>query len=238
MRLPLTLFGLAAAPLAAQPLAPQLVQTVSGATLDVSAEGQSRRTPDLAVVTAGVVTQAVDAASAMRENAARMDRVIAALKRAGLADRDLRTANIALQPQYRYAQNQAPAITGYQASNTLTVRFRDLKRAGAVLDTLVASGANQINGPDLTLDDPNAALDEARADAVAKARARAVLYAQAAGLRLKRILSISEGVADMPRPPMPIVMRQSMAVMDAAESKILPGEQTLSVAVQVRFEFE
>lgn len=234
-------FGLALAAASAPALAqtaPVPVQTVAGTVLEVSAQGESRRTPDIATISAGVVTQAQDAQGAMRENAARMDRVIAALKRAGIADRDVRTSNISLQPQYRYANNEPPVITGYQASNTVTVRFRDISKAGAVLDALVATGANQINGPDLGLDNPAAALDEARVDAMAKARARAELYARAAGLKVKRILSISESMYEMPRPPVPVLMRAQGMAADAAESKILPGEQSLSVNVQVRFELE
>jgi uncharacterized protein YggE len=228
---------LATTPALAQTV-PVPVQTISGTVLEVSAEGESRRTPDLATISAGVVTQAADAAGAMRENTTRMDRVIAALKRAGIADKDLRTASISLQPQYRYADNQPPVITGYQATNTVTVRFRDIGKAGAVLDALVATGANQINGPELTLDDPTAAMNEARLDAMTKARARADLYARAAGLKVKRILSISEGAFEMPRPPVPIMMRGQAMVAEAAQSKILPGEQSLTVNLSVRFELE
>jgi uncharacterized protein YggE len=173
----------------------------------------------------------------MRETATKMDRVISALKRAGIADKDLRTTSISLQPQYRYAENQPPVITGYQASNMVTVKFRDIGKAGAVLDALVATGANQINGPELGLDDPAAAMDEARLDAMAKAKARADLYARAAGLRVKRILSISESAFEMPR-PVPIMMRAQGMVADSAQSKILPGEQELSVNLSVRFELE
>lgn len=226
---------LSAAPGAAQTLTVP-VQTINGTVLDVSAQGESRRTPDIATVSAGVVTQATDAATAMRENAARMDRVIAALKHAGVAERDVRTASISLQPQYRYANNQPPVITGYQASNTVTVRFRDIAKSGSVLDALVATGANQINGPELGLDNPTAAMDEARVDAVVKARARAELYARAAGLKVKRILSISESSLETPR-PIPIMMR-AQAMADGAESKILPGEQSLGASLSVRFELE
>jgi uncharacterized protein len=226
---------LAAAPAAAQVATPPL-PPITGTLLEISAQGETRRTPDLATISAGVVTQAPDAATAMRENAVRMERVIAALKRAGVADRDVRTANISLSPQYRYGENVPPIITGYQASNTVTVRFRDIARSGSILDALVATGANQISGPELGLDKPEAAMDEARLDAVAKARARAELYAKAAGLRVKRILSISEGMYDMPR-PMPVMMRQ-MAVAQDAESKILPGEQQVGVTLSVRFELE
>ena len=227
--------ALAASPAVAQTQALP-VQSISGTVLDVSAEGQSKRTPDLATVSAGVVTQAADAASAMRDNSARMERVIAALKRAGVLDRDIQTASVSLQPQYRYAQNEPPVITGYQAQNTVTVRFREIGRAGAILDALVATGANQINGPELGLDNPAAATDEARLDAMTKARARAELYARAAGLRVKRILSISEGGGFMP--PRPIVANMRMQSMDIAETKIMAGEQSIGVTVSVRFELE
>jgi uncharacterized protein len=234
-RLPLALLALATTPAAAQVL-PMPVQQISGTVLDVTAEGESKRTPDMATISAGVVTQAADAAAAMRENAARMERVIAALKRAGILDRDIQTANVSLQPQYRYAQNQPPVITGYQAQNTVSVRFRDIGRAGAVLDALVATGANQINGPDLGLENPAAAMDEARLDAMSKAKARAELYARAAGLRIKRILSISEAGGYVPPRPMPVALRAQ--AMDVAETKIMAGEQALSVNLQVRFELE
>jgi hypothetical protein len=225
-----------ATPLAAQPQA-LVSHPVAGTVLELTAQGESRRTPDIATISAGVVTQAADAAGAMRENATRMDRVIAALKRAGVTDRDVRTSTLSLQPQYRYADNQPPVITGYQASNTVTVRFRDIARSGTVLDALVATGANQINGPELGLDQPAAALDEARTDAVAKARTRAELYARAAGLKVKRILWISETMQDMPR-PMPAMMRTMDVSESAPASKILPGEQSLSVSLSVRFELE
>lgn len=225
-----------AAPALAQTM-PVPVQTISGTVLDVTAEGQSTRTPDLATISAGVVTQAADAAGAMRENATRMERVIAALKRAGIADKDLRTASISLQPQYRYGENQPPVITGYQASNSVTVKFRDIGKAGLILDALVATGANQISGPDLGLDNPAAAMDEARLDAIAKARARADLYARAAGLSVKRILSISENTMETPR-PLPVMMRAQGMVAEAAKSQILPGEQELRVNLSVRFELQ
>lgn len=225
----------AAVPAGAETL-PVPVQTISGTVLEVSAQGESKRTPDIATISAGVVTQAADAAGAMRENAGRMDRVIAALKKAGIADRDIRTSTISLQPQYRYANNQPPVITGYQASNSVTVRFREIAKSGAVLDTLVGQGANQINGPELGLDDPSAAMDEARVDAIGKARARAELYAKASGLKVKRILSISEGSYDMPR-PMPVMARAQL-MAEQADTKIMPGEQSLSVSLSVRFELQ
>lgn len=206
---------------------------LDGTVLDVSATGSSTRVPDLAVIQAGVVTQAATAAEAMQQNSAQMAKVMAALRKAGIAERDIQTSTINLSPQYRYAQNEAPVITGYQASNQVSVRFRDVAKSGTILDTLVREGANNISGPNLTIDKPDAALDEARVDAVKKARARAELYAQAAGLKVERILAISESGA-LPNPPMPVMMMRAAAA-PAADTPVSAGEQELNVTVTVRF---
>jgi len=222
-------------PAAAQTPIAVPVTPMAGTQLDIVARGESTRVPDVATISAGVVTQAADAAGAMRENAQRMDRVIAALKRAGVADRDIQTATIGLNPQYRYQEGQAPVITGYQATNSVSVRFRDVEQSGAILDALVAEGANQINGPDLTIDKPQAAMDEARLDAMRTARERAELYAKAAGLSVRRIVAISETLEMGPPVPMPVMRMQAA---DAAESKVIAGEQTVGITLSVRFELQ
>lgn len=205
-----------------------------GTILDVSAEGRTTRVPDLATVRAGVVSQGDTAAAALADNATRMARVLAAVKRAGIAARDVATASVQLSPQYRYADGQPPAITGYQASNTVSIRFRDVAKAGPVLDALVAQGANQIDGPSLSIDQPDAALDEARGDAVKRARARAALYAAAAGLRVVRVISIAEAGEDAGNPgPQPMFMARAKAA--DASTQIAAGEKQVSVTLSVRF---
>jgi uncharacterized protein YggE len=206
-----------------------------GTRLDVVTTGEVTRVPDIARISAGVVSQSVRATDAIAQNARAMDKVIAALKRSGVADRDIQTSNLSLNPDYRYVENQPPVLTGYRASNEVTVRFRDIKETGRILDALVSEGANQINGPMLTIDKPDAALDEARQKAFAAARARAELYARAAGMRVGRILSISESGAAIPIYPTP--MMRGMVAQDAA-AKIAPGEQSLSVTLSVSFELD
>jgi uncharacterized protein len=208
--------------------------TVTGTRLDVVAQGSVKRIPDVAIISAGVVTQARDAKSAMATNATAMARVLTALRGAGVADRDMATAQIGLSPQYRYAENQPPVVTGYQANNSVTVRFRDIAKSGAILDALVAAGSNQISGPTLTLDKPEAAQDEARSDAIKTARARADLYAKAAGLTVKRIVAISEN-GDVAR-PMPMMQMRAQMSDASAKSEIVPGEQEIGVSVSVTFE--
>jgi uncharacterized protein YggE len=218
--------------LAAAPASADVTTTpIAGTALDVSATGTSTRAPDIATISAGVVTQASRAGDAMTANAKAMTATIAALKRAGVADRDIQTQSINLQPQYRYGDNQPPVLTGYQASNRVSIRIRDLAGAGGVIDALVAAGANQIDGPTLTVEHPEAALDEARAKALSTARARAELYAKAAGLHVRRIVRISESEGSPP-----IVRPMAMMAKRAETTPVEAGEQELTVNLSVVFE--
>ena len=132
--------ALPAAPAAAQAAAQQ-TQTITGTRLDLSTTGEVTRVPDLANISAGVVTRASTAAAALKENAEKMDRVITALKQAGIADRDIQTSSINLNAEYRYPQNQAPQLTGYTASNQVTIRFRDIAASGKVTSRTKLDGA-------------------------------------------------------------------------------------------------
>jgi uncharacterized protein YggE len=223
---------LASAPIAFAQDKPAMLAD-GGTLLQVSAHGESHRTPDVAEMSAGVVTQNAEANAAMRENANRMTAVVAALKKAGVADRDIQTGSISLNPQYNYQQNQPPKIIGYQASNTVNVRLREIGKAGDVLDALVKQGANQINGPTFSIDKPDAAMDEARTDAIKHAQARADLYAEATGLKVRRIVSISES-GEMAQPPRPVMM--AMAKTADAGTPIAAGENTLAVDLNVVYE--
>jgi uncharacterized protein YggE len=220
------------APATAQQAA--ITQTIAGTRLDVTATGDVTRVPDVAIISAGVVSRAATATGALQDSANRMDRVLAALKRAGVADRDIQTSSVNLNPEYRYPENQSPQLVGYTATNTVTIRFRDIRNSGKILDALVAEGANQINGPSLTNDKPEAALDEARAKAIAAGRARAELYARSLGMRVVRVVSVSESggyAVPPPAPPMPM-----MAAESRAYTKIEPGEQKLQVSLAITFE--
>jgi uncharacterized protein YggE len=229
------ILAMTAAAAVAQPMQPPM-PPIQGTRLDIVAEGEVSRRPDVVTIGAGVVTQAATAGEAMTENARRMTATIAALRKAGVADRDIQTSSINLNPQYRYGENVPPVITGYQASNQVSVRFRDVARSGAILDALVAQGTNQINGPSFALDKPEAALDEARAQAIATARARAELYAKAAGMTVRRIVSISEAGGGAPQPPMMVMAMRSKA--ESADTPVQAGEQKMTVSVSVSFELQ
>ena len=226
--------GALASPVAAQQVT--IGQTIAGTRLDINATGEVTRVPDIAVISAGVVARSPTATGALQDTADRMTRVLAALKRAGVDPRDVQTSNVSLNPEYRYPENQPPQLVGYTASNTATVRFRDIRSSGKILDALVAEGANQLNGPTLTIDKPEQALDEARSKAIATGRARAELYARSLGLRVVRIVAVSDGGGSEIAQPLPLVV--TGVRMQAAQTKIEPGEQRLQVNVAMTFELQ
>lgn len=226
-----------AAALAVLAAAASQAQTMTApATLTLTAEAKAAGTPDVADIGAGVVTQGAQAGAAMAENARRMTAVVAALRKAGIADRDIQTSALTLEPQYRYGDNQPPTLTGYQARNRVTVTLRDLPRAGRVIDALVAEGANQIDGPNFRIDKPEPLADQARRQAVADLRRRAQLYAEAAGLSVRRIIAISEGQAAEPPMPRPVMVQ--MAKAERADTPVAPGQSEIAVTVTMSFELQ
>ncbi len=226
------LAAMATTPAAAQQ-AEHAVHHIEGTVLQVAAEGRVESAPDMATISLGVMTEGQTAAAAMAENARRMNALTQALRRAGVAERDIQTSNLSVNPQYVYAENQPPRVTGYQANNQVTVRVRNLDNTGRVIDAAVAAGGNTVNGISFSHADPEAQLDAARRAAAQNARRRADLYAQAFGMRVHRVIAISESGGYAPPMPMPVMAR--MELSDAA-TPVAPGEITTNVSVSVTYE--
>jgi hypothetical protein len=192
----------------------------------------------MATISTGVVSEAATAKDALAKNNAAMAAVIATLKNASVAEDDIQTSNFSVQPKYPpYQPNQtaAPRIVGYTVSNQVTAAVKDLKKLGAVLDGLVQAGSNQINGISFDVAEPKPMLDEARKKAVADARAKAELYASAAGVSLGRVVQIAESASVMPPQPM---YRMAMAPAAAESVPIAAGQQTVAANVSVTFEIQ
>lgn len=204
----------------------------------VSGEGESTLAPDMAIVSLAVMREAETARQALDENNSAMSAVIAAMKEAGIAARDLQTAGLQINPRYVYPQNndgeQQPRIVAYQVSNTLTVRVRDIAKVGEIIDQSVTLGVNQGGNISFVNDDSSAAMTEARKRAVQDAVARATTLAEAAGVGLGSVLEITE--QSFARPPMPI---SAKAYRMEAASDAVPveaGENSYRVQVNVTFE--
>lgn len=232
----LTLLLATVAPSALAQPAPTTASSIFQATtLNLSSYGEVRAAPDMALINLGVTSEAPTAAGAMSANASRMNAVLVALKKAGIAAKDIQTSGLNLNPQYVYEQNQPPKLTGYQASSQVTVTVHDLARLGAAVDATVNAGANQVNGVSFGLDDPTTAENAARLEAVKSLQAKAALYAGATGYRLQRLVSLSEGGGYSPPPPMPMASfaKRDMA---AAGTSVSPGELTVRIDVSGIYE--
>ncbi len=196
MKRPLVCLPFATLALFATPLAAQTALEIApGQTLlEIQATGESYAAPDEATLNAGVVTFATTSRQAVADNAREMDRVVKALRATGIPSRDIQTSNISLNPQYNYDRQggEPPQITGYQANNSVTVRVRNIGKASDYLTAMFEAGANNVNGPYFSLSNAEKATATARTDAVAKAKTEAEAYAVAFGMRIVRVLRISE----------------------------------------------
>ena len=218
--------------------APAMAQTADAAfratTFSLAAHGETNVAPDMATITLGVQTDDMTAAGALRANGAKMNQVMAALRRAGVADRDIQTSNLNVNPQYVYEQNQPPKFNGYQVTNQVTVTVRDLNRVGQAVDATVGAGANTVSGISFGLQNPQVAEDAARMDAVKALQAKADLYAKATGYRIVRLVNLSEGGGYTPAPPMPMY---AMAKRESADSTQVAGGE-LKVRIDVTATYE
>ena len=204
----------------------------------VTGTGEATARPDIAVISAGVVVQGGTASAALADNGRAMNAVLQQLRTSGLADADVQTSEFSVTPLYERQPPERettapPRIIGYQVSNRVTARVRDIDRLGAVLDALVNAGATNVDGPWFDIADPEEVLGQARDAAVADALARARRYAAAAGVRLGEIISIEETGAFVP-PPRPMMRAEAMA----SDVPIAPGQTELSASVTITFAIE
>jgi uncharacterized protein len=212
--------------------------------ISLSGTGEVKAVPDTASINAGVVSDAKDAKSALEQNSAAMNELFKELKSAGIADRDIQTTNFNISPVYepytpKKPQPQRRRIIGYQVSNGVTVRVRDLARLGDLIDRMTVAGANRMNGIGFFVDKTENLLEEARRKAMADVRRKADLYADGLGVKLKRVLTISESVSSPgPRPyrSSGMVALAKSAAREAAP--VAAGEQTLSIRLSVTWELE
>jgi uncharacterized protein YggE len=216
-------------------IAPASAQTVPARTLSIAGNAEVHAVPDAALVSTGVVTESETAAAALKSNSAALSKVLDAIRSFGVEAKDLQTSGLSLEARYyrpeKPSATDRPRIIGYTAANQITVRVRDLGKLGDLLDKVAVAGANRIDGIQFIISSQEGLLDEARRKAVADAKAKADLYAQAAGFTLGKVMSFTEETAA----PTPRPMGRAMAVSGAAAPPvpIEAGEMTLSVRVRV-----
>lgn len=199
--------------------------------LQVSATGQNETRPDEARFGAAVVTFATTAEAASQLNATKMTAVIAAIRALGIDEKDIQTSNVSVSKV-----DWGPNRGKYQANNSVSVRVRDVAKAGPAIAAATAAGANNISGPDLRVSDPEKASRSAYASAFKAARARADTYAEAAGLKVIRVLRIRDG--GTPSMPMPVEMYDMAVAQEAAPAPpppVMAGTSQSTAQVSVDF---
>jgi uncharacterized protein YggE len=214
--------------LVAAPALGQAPRTDFPPAISVSGEASVSAPPDLAMIDAGVASDAKTAREAAEANNSAMAKVLQALKTANIDDKDYQTSRLSLQPQY--APNRpGQTVIGYHASNRVSIRLRDVSKVAGVIDALVGAGANDIGNIYFAVAEPSKLLDQAREKAVADARRKAEIYAKASGVSLGTPLSISEDGT-----PAPMFRVKTLAApMAAVPTPVAKGEETLSITVSV-----
>ncbi len=230
------LFATLLVPSVLPPIAMAETQQQTPRTIAISGSGEVTAAPDMASVTVGVVEQADTAGAALAANNTKMGALLTALKDAGIADKDVQTSNFSVNPRYEFdQQKQTQKMIGYEVSNQVTVRVRKLDQLGALLDTLVKAGSNQMYGISFSIADTAKLEDEARKRAYADAKHKADVYAAAAGVKVGKVLSLSESSGY--RPPMPVFARK-MAADAAPAVPVAAGEASVSASVDVVWEVQ
>lgn len=206
--------------------------------LTVSGRGEVKAVPDEARIGAGVVREARTAGEALAANSQAVRNVLAALRQAGVEERDVRTRQVSLSPVYepRPKRDRPRQIVGYRASNQLSIRARDLEKLGALMDALVVAGATNLNGPHFAHGEPRPLQDEARRRAVQDARRKAELYAEAAGVTLVRLLRLDEGGVSIPRPRRMMAARVELDSAPRGPVPIAVGENVIGASVTLVYE--
>jgi uncharacterized protein YggE len=220
-----TLFALAIAAAALTPLS----ATAAEKLITVTGEATVAVAPDMAVIRIGVTSQGKTAHEASDANAKQMTKVLAAIKGTGVADRDVQTSRLSLQPQYDQNKSGTARLLGFLVTNQVTIKIRDTGKLPIILDTAIAAGANEMSGIEFVVSEQSKLLDQARDDAIADAHRKAELYAKAAKVKLGKVVAISEEGSNPP--PRPV-----MQAMRAGAVPVAPGEQMLRASVTVSYE--
>lgn len=228
--------------LAAMAAAPALAATVEieaeGPVIELSVYESVTTEPDLVTIGAGVTSEAPTAVQAMRQNSVEMRKVIDQIKSLGVDDKDIQTTGINLNAQYDYdRENRRQIFRGYSVSNRVSVKLREIDETGRVLDALVTAGATDLSGPSFSIEDDEAAKDEARKRAVARAKERAEAYANMLGYDGVEVLEINETLRGSN--PMPQMAARAVLGAEAAadmSAPVQPGQVSTGVNITIKYE--
>lgn len=202
-------------------------------TFSVSAEGKEIAIPNIAELKIGLISEGKNLVEVQKENTKRFNLVINFLKEQGINEKDIRTENYSITPKYRY--DKVMEIVGYTVSQNLSVKVRDLNKVGVILGGAVKNGANNVSGPNFTVEDEKVYLDKARENAIKEAKEKAEKIAKAAGFRLGKIISITESLYTPPPVYFGVATEKAESI---PTPKIEPGSQEIKITVTITYEIK
>jgi hypothetical protein len=218
------------------PFSVNSVTTNKNDAFSVTGEGKAVVKPDIALVSVGVEADSNSVKQVQNQINQTINQVTAALKKLGIEEKDIKTTNYNINPNYDWT-NGRQRIIGYHASTNLSIKVRDIDKTNEVIDTATASGANQVGNITFDVDDKTKAEDEARKEAVEEAKKKATQAAKIAGFKLGKIINYQEGKNDLPQP---ITLRETAKVgLGAGEpTEVQPGSSEIRIVVTLSYEIE
>lgn len=231
--LPILALGLAVVPATALAQG-EYDLTAEAPLIELGVAEQINSAPDNATFGTGIQTTAPTASEALRMNSAAVEKLMARMKALGIAERDIQTSGIGLNARYDYQREGEPVFRGYEVSNQLSIKLRDIDRLGEVLDALVAAGATNLYGPTFGIDKDEELKREARAKALERGRVQALDFARAAGFSDVRLLSVSENIQNSG--PSDGAIRVTAASSEAKRVPIAPGEVGTTVLLGLKYQ--
>ena len=205
-------------------------------TVSFSGEGKVSAVPDIAIISASIVTQATDSKSAQDQNSAKSKTVTDFLKKSGIADKDIKTTDYNVYPQYRYPTSGVPSVSGYQVTQGYEIKVRDLAKISDLLDGLVSAGANQVNNLGMQVENSEELQDEAREKAIEDAKKKAERLEGQVGIRLGHIVNFSESSGGYPVPM--YAYDAKIGGMGGGGPEISVGQNEIVVNVSITYQIK
>jgi uncharacterized protein YggE len=203
-------------------------------TFSVSGEGKEVVVPNIAEIRIGVISEGPDLTALQKENSEKMNKIINFLKEKGIDEKDIQTENYLVSPKYDYSKPPYK-ILGYTINQNLKVKIRDLSKIGEILSEAVNYGANNVSGPNFTVDDKEVYLEKAREKAIKDAKEKAEKIAKSAGFKLGKIIGIQESG---PSEFYPVMLGEKALSQEIPQPQIQPGSQEIKIQITITFEIK
>jgi len=206
--------------------------------ISVSGQGKIYAKPDVAVLVLGVESKGAKISDIVKDNTAKMNKIINDVKNLGVEEKDIQTTQYSITPEYNWTERAGRIFIGYVLNQQITLKIRDFEKIGSILDKATADGANTIGDLQFTIDDPEQVRAQARAKAIEQAKEKAKTLASQSGLRIVKLLNVSEGYVSTPQPMYEKAMGAGVVSLPSAVPEIQPGQMEIDSTVTLTYRVE